>query len=260
MTNPAIDNGAFDRLADSWWEEEGFLHLLQSLINPWRVPYFRRTLAALGIDPKGRRALDVGCGGGLLAEEFAALGFVVSGIDPSVRSLGVARDHAAANGLRIDYGAALGEQLPFRDGAFEVVYCCDVLEHVADWEAVVAESARVLKGGGLFFFETINRTPMSRLVAIAAAQQWPCTRIFPPNFHLWEMFITPAELQQALTRQGLQHRQTVGGRPRLNLLRSFLLLRRLKRGRIGQAEFGRRLLLQESSDLSVGYAGYAVKP
>lgn len=260
MTEPAIDNAAFDRLADSWWAEEGFLHLLRSLVNPWRMPYFRRTLADLGIDPQGRRALDVGCGGGLLAEEFAALGFAVAGIDPSVPSLAVARAHAAANGLPIDYGAALGEQLPFRDGAFAVVYCCDVLEHVADWQAVIAESARVLQRGGIFFFETINRTPMSRLVAIRAAQQWPCTRIFPPNFHLWEMFITPAELQQALAREGLRHRETVGGHPRLGLLRSYLLLRRLKRGRIGQAEFGRRLQLRESRDLSVSYLGYAVKP
>ena len=260
MTDPSIDNAVFDRMADSWWEEEGFLHLLRTMVNPWRVPYFRRKLAELGVDPTGRRALDVGCGGGLLAEEFAAMGFAVTGIDPSLPSVAAARVHAAARGLRIEYGAAVGERLPFRDGSFELVYCCDVLEHVADWEAVVAESARVLKRGGVFLFETVNRTRMSRLVAIRAAQQWRCTRLFPPNFHLWEMFITPAELHQALARHGLRHLETVGGRPRLGLLRSYLLLRSPKKGRIGQAEFGRRLQLQESSDLSVGYAGCAVKP
>ena len=257
---PPIDNAVFDLLADEWWEEEAFLHTLRSIVNPWRVPFFRRKLAELGVDPQGLRALDVGCGGGLLTEEFEAMGFAVTGIDPSIGSLAVAWDHAAARGLRIDYGAAVGERLPFRDGTFDVVYCCDVLEHVADWQAVVGESARVLRRGGAFLFETLNRTRKSRLIAIRAAQQWRCTRLFPPNFHRWEMFITPEELRHALARHGLLHLETVGGKPRLGLLRSYLLLRRLKKGRISQAEFGRRLHLQESRDLSVSYAGCAVKP
>src|SRR5438105_15848127 len=94
LTMRPIDNDIYDRLADTWWRENGFLNLLQTTLNPWRVPYFKRALAALKIDPHGSRALDVGCGGGLLTEEVAAMGFSVTGIDPSRRSLEIARAHA----------------------------------------------------------------------------------------------------------------------------------------------------------------------
>ncbi len=80
---PQIDNDVYNRLADTWWDENGLLNILKAAVNPWRVPYFQRILAELRIDPKGKRALDVGCGGGLLAEEFASMGFAVTGIDPS---------------------------------------------------------------------------------------------------------------------------------------------------------------------------------
>ena len=90
-TTPQIDNDVYNRLADTWWDEKGLLNILKATVNPWRVPYFQRILTRLQIDPKGKRALDVGCGGGLLAEEFATMGFAVTGIDPSETSLAVAR-------------------------------------------------------------------------------------------------------------------------------------------------------------------------
>jgi len=98
-----IDNELYDRLAHTWWSESGFLNLLQTTLNPWRVPYFKRTLTQLQIDPHSARALDVGCGGGLLTEELAEMGFAVTGIDPSARSLEFARAHAAEKGLTIGY-------------------------------------------------------------------------------------------------------------------------------------------------------------
>ncbi|MDQ6885244.1 MAG: DinB family protein, partial [Candidatus Dormibacteraeota bacterium] len=104
------DNDLYDQLADSWWDEGGVLNILKASINPWRVPYFQRILTRLHLEPEGKRALDVGCGGGLLAEEFATLGFAVTGVDPSEKSLAVARVHAAQQGLEIDYQLGYGDK------------------------------------------------------------------------------------------------------------------------------------------------------
>ena len=95
-----VDNQLYDTMADSWWDESGVLHFLRG-INPARFGYMRRILIdELGIDPRGKRTLDVGCGGGLLAEEFARLGCAVTGVDPSEKSLAAARDHARLKGSR----------------------------------------------------------------------------------------------------------------------------------------------------------------
>ena len=110
--------------------------------------------------------MDVGCGGGFLAEEFAKDGFAVTGIDPADRSIEAARKHAADNNLEIDYRAGKEEALPFSDGSFDIVACCDVLEHVDDFSLVISEVARTLKAGGVFCFDTVNRTWLSNLVAI----------------------------------------------------------------------------------------------
>ena len=139
----------YDRLAAGWWDSDSFLYTLRSALNPARFPYLRRTMTGtLGIDPKDIAVLDVGCGGGLLAEEFAALGCRVTGVDPSSESLAVARAHAAQGGLAIEYIEGTGEALPFEDASFDVVYCCDVLEHVNDVGKTIVEIARVLKPGG----------------------------------------------------------------------------------------------------------------
>src|SRR3954466_13775270 len=108
------DNHLYDTLADSWWDESGMLHILHGL-NPIRLRYLRRVL-----DPRGRKTLDVGCGGGLLAEELARMGCEVTGVDPSERSLEAARAHARQEGLAIDYRQATGEALPFPAGAFDL--------------------------------------------------------------------------------------------------------------------------------------------
>ncbi len=115
----AIDNTIYDRFAQTWWDERGVLFTLAAL-NPARFGYMRRVLLEeLGLTPAGLSVLDVGCGGGLLAEEFARLGFAVTGVDPSHQSLAVARRHAASQQLRIAYQRAAGEALPFAGGSFD---------------------------------------------------------------------------------------------------------------------------------------------
>lgn len=256
---PAIDNGIYDRLADGWWHDHGFLNLLRSTLNPWRVPYFTRALKAAGIDPRVSRALDVGCGGGLLAEEIAAMGFRVVGIDPSARSLDVARAHAAERRLPIEYQLGRGDDLPFGAATFDAVFCCDVLEHIAQWDVAVAEMARVLRSGGVLLYDTINRTFASKIRSIKIAQDWKWTRYAPPNTHVWEMFITPGELVASFGRHGLTSRGMSGTAPKGNPIRALRLTRQFRSGRISSAEFGRLMEMTEGPVLSGSYMGYAVK-
>ena len=254
-----VDNRLYDTMAGSWWDESGVLHALRGL-NPVRFGYMRRILTEeLRIDLQGRRTLDLGCGGGLLAEEFARLGCVVTGIDPSEKSLESARDHARQEGLAIEYRQGVGEDLPFPDSTFEIVYCCDTLEHVEDVGKVIGEVSRVLKPGGVFLYDTINRTPESWLVMIKVFQEWDSTSLMPPNLHDWNRFIKPAELLSRLAGNGLENRDLTGLKSTVNPFRAIRILRARKRGEISYREAMRRLDLRESEDMGVLYAGYARK-
>jgi len=256
----SIDNGVYDRLGGSWWDETSLLNLLHGSVTPGRFAYFRDVLARqFGAELAGLRVLDIGCGGGFLAEEFAALGCLVSGVDPSPVSIGAARAHAAGRGLRIDYRVGAGEELPFPDAAFGVACCCDVLEHVSDLDRVISETARVLEPGGLFLFDTINRTLTSKLLAIKAVQQWPLTRLTDVALHDWDMFITPAELAAVMEHYGLASREVTGLGPRakpLAVLRSYASARF---GRITYGELSRRLDMGQVTSTAVSYMGFAVK-
>lgn len=254
-----VDNCLYDTMADSWWDESGFLHALRGL-NPARFGYMRRILTGeLRVDLQGKRTLDVGCGGGLLAEEFARLGCVVTGIDPSGKSLESARDHARQAGLAIEYRQGVGEDLPFPDGAFEIVYCCDTLEHVDALGRVIGEVSRVLKPGGVFLYDTINRTLESWLVMIKVFQDWDSTSLMPPDLHDWDRFIKPAELLGTLAEHGLENRDLTGLKASANPIQATRILRARKRGEISYLEAMRRLDVRESRDKNVLYAGYAVK-
>jgi 2-polyprenyl-6-hydroxyphenyl methylase/3-demethylubiquinone-9 3-methyltransferase len=254
-----IDNDLYDRMAASWWDETGFLHILAAFIPP-RFGYMQRVLCdELGIDPRGLRTLDIGCGGGLLAEEFARLGCDVSGIDPSGESLAAAVRHAEEQGLRIDYRQGTGEAIPFPGATFDVAYSCDVLEHVADLPRVIAEIARILKPGGIFLYDTINRTWRSKLVVIKLFQEWRWTSFMPPDLHDWSLFIKPRELLRLLGRSGLRNRGMTGLGPAAGPLRIFRILRARKRGELSYVEAARRIDLHESRDRSIVYMGHAVK-
>jgi 2-polyprenyl-6-hydroxyphenyl methylase / 3-demethylubiquinone-9 3-methyltransferase len=254
-----VDNELYDRLAGTWWDEDENLALLRTGMNPARLGYMHRVLVEeLAVELPRKRCLDVGCGGGLLAEEFAKLGCRVTGVDLSARSLDTARAHAREQGLEIEYKAAPAEDLPFEEGSFDFVYCCDVLEHVKSVERAVAEAARVLKAAGPYLYDTINRTPRSRLVIIGLLQEWDATRCMEPDVHDWDMFIKPRELEATLRRHGLEPRDVVGLAPAINPLSLVRELRRRRRGEITHAELGRRMKITETRATWGSYAGYAV--
>jgi len=261
LTVNRVNNDVYNQLGATWWDDNAVLASLRVNLNPGRVDYFSRVLQdSLHRDLRAVPVLDIGCGGGLLAEEFARWGCQVSGIDPSPLSIQTALEHARASGLQIDYRVGVGEQLPFEDGSYPIVYCCDALEHVDDVDCVVGEIARVLQPGGIFLYDTINRTFPSKLVMIKLLQDWSATSLLPRNLHVWDKFITPSELQHILASNGLVNQQTVGLSPVANPLALTVALVRRKRGSLTVEQLSRWARHRQSKDLSVTYMGYALKP
>lgn len=254
-----INNEVYQTYGDDWWAENATFDIcsLRYCMNPVRYGYFKRTLQQL--DLPCRKVLDIGCGGGFLAEEFARDGFTVTGIDPAARSLEAARKHAADNHLAIDYREGKGEELPFPDASFDIVACCDVLEHVDDLNRVIGEVARTLKPGGVFCYDTVNRTWLSKVALIKISQDWSFTRWTQPNVHVWEKFIKPAELIAAMNRCRLINRELRGISSKKNPLALIGNLRALRKGRMNNQEIASAFSVCETEDLRVSYMGYAIR-
>ena len=140
-----IDNDIYILEGNKWWQPDFSLNLIRKVVNPFRVNYAKRIFDRLDMTVFKTNALEVGCGGGILTEEIAKMGFATTGIDPSEPSLSIARTHAKENYLKINYERGTGENLPFPNDSFDVVFCCDVLEHVYDVPKVISEISRVLK-------------------------------------------------------------------------------------------------------------------
>lgn len=204
----------FDALAATWWDARGPMRVLHRF-NPVRLAYIRDAVCRHhGRRPEtpfalsGLSVVDVGCGGGVLSEPLARLGAAVTGLDPAAQNVAVARAHAEAEGVAVDYRAETIESVVAAGRRFDVVLIMEVIEHVPDMEAFVATAAAAVKPGGLLFAATLNRTLRAYALAIVGAEYvlgW-----LPRGTHDWEKFVTPAELSAALRAGGLAVTDTTG--------------------------------------------------
>lgn len=194
----------FAALAKDWWDPKGSSGMLHRL-NPVRLGFIREAIdIRWGGDVEsarplaGKRALDVGCGAGLLCEPLARLGAEVTGVDAAAANIETAALHAQGSGLAIDYRQ--GELATLGLGQFDFVTCLEVVEHVADKPAFLAELARHLAPDGLMVLSTPNRTPQSRLFLVGLAEALGAV---PRGTHHWKDFVTPDELRALLSDTGL---------------------------------------------------------
>lgn len=204
----------YARLAATWWDSSGPFWPLHTL-NRLRVGYIRSRLCAhfnrdeSDREPlSGLRVLDVGCGGGILAESMARLGATVTGIDVVDKNIQVATLHAGQSGLPVDYRLCTAAELAGSGAQFDVVLNMEVVEHVADLGAFMRDCCRMTKPGGVMFVATINRTPASWLTAIVGAEY--ILRWLPRGTHRWSRFCKPVEIRGHLLGGGLQVKETVG--------------------------------------------------
>ncbi|MGD9298372.1 bifunctional 2-polyprenyl-6-hydroxyphenol methylase/3-demethylubiquinol 3-O-methyltransferase UbiG [Thiohalocapsa sp.] len=191
-TAPNVDASEihkFEEIASRWWDPESEFKPLHE-INPLRLGYVQSHVRLAG-----KKVLDVGCGGGILAESMAVAGAEVTGIDMGEEPLRVAELHTLETGVEVDYrqttAEALADEMP---GAFDVVTCMEMLEHVPDPGSVVAACARLVRPGGHVFFSTLNRNPKSYLFAIIGAEY--LLNLLPHGTHDYARFIRPAELDR----------------------------------------------------------------
>ncbi|GAB3896757.1 bifunctional 2-polyprenyl-6-hydroxyphenol methylase/3-demethylubiquinol 3-O-methyltransferase UbiG [Spirosoma agri] len=253
------NNTVYEADHDIWWHPDALFFMLKTSVNPARMGYFSRIVQQHLPDVAGKTLLDVGCGGGILAEAFANLGIAVTGIDPSASAIDTARRHAGQGGLSITYRTGTGERLPFPDASFDFVSCCDVLEHVQDVDAVLMEISRVLKPGGFFFYDTVNRTWLSWLFLIKVAQDWKRWAFMKPNQHLYHRFVKPDELHQKMERLGLTNQDTRGMVADYPILKTLYWLRKRTSGDWTFRELGERMKMREGRDTNFCYMGWARK-
>lgn len=197
--------GIYDDVATQWWSDDiAWVRTLKNMV-PARLRYFDKLT-----EWTDKAVLDLGCAGGFMAEAIDDRGATVTGIDPAAEAIAAASAHAQDR--QITYDVGVGEALPYGDASFDIVVCVDVLEHVKDLGKVLAEVFRVLRPGGLFLYDTINRNPIARLATITIAED--ILRLLPKGTHDPAMFIKPDELRRALEHAGLQPGAQTGLGPR----------------------------------------------
>jgi 2-polyprenyl-6-hydroxyphenyl methylase/3-demethylubiquinone-9 3-methyltransferase len=241
-----IDNSLYDRLGERWYSAKddpvALLRAESRLLTAWVLEELRAQSGGRSL-----AVLDVGCGGGLLANPVAAAGHRVTGVDLSEPSLEVARRHDATGTVR--YLVQDARRLGLADGAFDAVCMMDFLEHVEDRDAVIKEAARVLKEGGRLFFHTFNRTPLAWLIAIKGVE-W-AVKNTPRRMHVYGLFLKPSELRETCARHGLAVESLRGVRARAL---SWAFLRLLATARVSDG-----FRFEFTGSLRIGYCGWARK-
>ena len=193
----------FEKLASRWWDPESEFKPLHD-INPLRLTFINDRVGL-----KGKRVLDIGCGGGILTEAMAALGADVTGIDLGEAPLAVAKLHLKESGRKVDYRRVSAEDLAREQpGTYDVVTCLEMLEHVPAPGSTVTACAQLVKPGGQVFFSTINRNPKSFLFAIVGAEY--LLKLLPRGTHEYLKFIRPSELERMCRAAGLNLRELTG--------------------------------------------------
>jgi 2-polyprenyl-6-hydroxyphenyl methylase/3-demethylubiquinone-9 3-methyltransferase len=193
----------FDAIASGWWDPDGPFRPLHDL-NPARLKFVTDRA-----ELDGARAIDVGCGGGILAESLADEGAKVTGIDVAPRVLATARLHLHESGHDVEYREVTVEAMAEEaSGGFDVLTCMEMLEHVPDPASVIDATARLLKPGGQAFYSTLNRTPLAFALGIVGAEH--VLRLLPRGTHRYDRFIRPSELSAWLRRAGLEVRDITG--------------------------------------------------
>lgn len=186
----------FEALASRWWDRDGEFRPLHE-INPLRANFIDEHSPVAG-----KRLVDVGCGGGILAEAMAQRGATVTGIDMGEAPLAVARLHQQESGLAVEYRQSTAEELAAREaGSFDIVCCLEMLEHVPDPGSVINACAALAKAGGSLYFSTINRNPKAFVFAIVGAEH--ILRLLPAGTHDYAKFIKPSELAGWIRDAGL---------------------------------------------------------
>lgn len=239
-SSQTINNAFYDELAEGWYTEMNHPIALLRAENRLRIPWLLKELG-----PKSKTVLDVGCGGGLLANALAKAGHTVSGIDLSSSSLEVARSFDETK--TVDYRVANGYSLPFRNETFDVVAAMDVLEHVEEPRLLISEASRVLKPNGRFFFHTFNRNWISYVLIIKGVE-W-CVPNAPKNMHVYPLFIKPDELQEMMSEYDLTMKNISGFVPTARSIWQLLWKRKIT------PDFSFRF----SKNSTSGYCGWATK-
>ncbi len=211
LKNNTIDSAEvakFTAMADEWWDENGKFRPLH-LFNPVRIRYIRDAIAThFNKKPEapkplsGIRIVDIGCGGGLLAEPLARLGATVTGVDASEKNIRIASLHAKKTNTKVTYLHHAAEDLVSKKQQFDVVLAMEIVEHVADVDAFLKACAALVKPGGLLFVATLNRTPKSFLFGILGAEY--VMRWLPRGTHDWRKFLKPSEIAEILQKEGLK--------------------------------------------------------
>lgn len=193
----------FDALASRWWDPDGEFRSLHE-INPLRLDWIRQHTSLAG-----KKIVDIGCGGGILAESMATAGATVTGIDMAEGPLAVARLHQHESDAEVEYRQSTAEELASESAeSFDVVTCLEMLEHVPDPSLVIRSCAELVKPGGHVFFSTINRNPKSFAFAIVGAEY--VLKLLPAGTHEYEKFIRPSELESWARAAGLSLKDSIG--------------------------------------------------